>query len=221
MPSSSDPLKRSFGDGDLPDPRESLSLLAEAQAGDTTALEELVSRYYARLRRIVRIQLHGSTVGRHLESVDIVQETFRAALPALGDLRPASAASLLQWLAMIATNRIRDAHDGLHTQKRDIGREEGVRGSGDVAEVEHQAAADLIGPDDEAALIELRELLDEHVAALPPDQRRVVLMRDYCGEEWGRIAAELNRDKGAARQLHQRAWIRLRTALRPRLGSAW
>jgi DNA-directed RNA polymerase specialized sigma24 family protein len=66
-------------------------------------------------------------------------------------------------------------------------------------------------------LAEVREILDEEVAGLPDEQRRVVLLRDYIGEDWDRIAAELDRENGAARQLHQRAWIRLRQALRPKL----
>ena len=95
--------------------------------------------------------------------------------------------------------------------KRDIARED----HGEEA----QAAISSGGtpPGDEALLAEVRELLDEEVSKLPDEQRRVVVLRDYCGEDWDRIAAELDRENGAARQLHQRAWIRLRQALRPRL----
>jgi DNA-directed RNA polymerase specialized sigma24 family protein len=114
-------------------------------------------------------------------------------------------------LALIATNQIRDAHDHVRAGKRDVARE-------DHAE-DAQAAISSGGtrPGDEALLAEVRELLDEEVSRLPDDQRRVVVLRDYCGEDWDRIAVELDRDNGATRQLHQRAWIRLRRALRPRL----
>jgi DNA-directed RNA polymerase specialized sigma24 family protein len=74
-----------------------------------------------------------------------------------------------------------------------------------------------VPPDEKAMLNEVRDLLDEEVARLPDDQRRVVILRDYCGEDWERIAAELDREKAATRQLHQRAWIQLRRALRPKL----
>lgn len=215
-----DLLARSISE-DLPDPRASLDLLAMAQGGDRKALEDLVSRYQIRLRRIVRIQLGGSVVRRHFDSMDIVQNTFRAALPKLGDLQPKSAASLLQWLAIIATNQIRDAHDYLRADKRDVGREARID-AGTSADPSRDAAhsgpaADAPGPAEEAALGEVRELLDDEVSKLPDDQRRVVLLRDYFGEDWQRIAAELGRENGAARQLHQRAWIRLRQALRPKL----
>lgn len=212
--SKHDILARSLSPEDLPDARGSLDLLALAQGGDRSALEELITRYQERLRRIVGIQLGSSRLRRDYDSMDIVQSTLRAALPKIGDLRPQSAAGLLQWLSLIATNQIRDAYARLRTGKRDVDRER--RGDGDDA-VARQVAAGDPPPDERAALLEIRELLDEEVSRLPDDQRRVVLLRDYCGESWDRVSAELERDSGAARQLHQRAWIRLRRALRPRL----
>ncbi len=103
MPSDPDPvplIARSLSQADLPDPAHSLVLLSRAQAGDRDALEDLVRRYQDRIRRIVRIQLGGSTLRRDYDSMDIVQNTFRAALPKIGDLRLRSASGLLQWLWM-------------------------------------------------------------------------------------------------------------------------
>lgn len=210
-----DLLARSVSPQELPDERTSLSLLALAQQGDRRALEELVTRYQSRLRRIVHIQLRGSTVGHYFDSMDIVQDTFRAALPHIEGLQPHSAAGLLSWLANIATNRIRDAHDYLRADKRDVGRESPEASASAEAALHGQAKGR--NPAEEATLREVRELLDEEVSKLSEDQRRVVLLRDYCGEDWDEIAAELERENGAARQLYQRAWIRLRQALRPKL----
>jgi RNA polymerase sigma-70 factor (subfamily 1) len=212
-----DLLARSLSGSELPAPQRSLELLAQAQAGDAQALEDLLSRYQDRLRRIVRIQLGASFLRRQYDSMDIVQSTFQAALPKLQDLQPKSAASLLQWLSIIATNQIRDAHDHQLAQKRDVRRETALAaGSNDSAAGGHLAALGAL-PDEHALLAEVRELLDEEVSHLPDDQRRVVILRDYCGEDWERIAAELGRENGATRQLHQRAWIRLRQVLRPKL----
>lgn len=211
VPPPGDLLARSLAPADLPDPGRSLALLARAQTGDRGALEDLVGRYQDRLRRIVRIQLGSSSLRRQYDSMDIVQSTFAAALPKIGDLHPRSAAGLLAWLALIATNQIRDAHDHVRADKRDIARE-------DHAE-DAQAAISSGGtrPGDAALLAEVRELLDEEVSKLPDEQRRVVVLRDYCGEGWDQISAELDRANGATRQLHQRAWIRLRQALRPKI----
>ncbi|MCC7169544.1 MAG: sigma-70 family RNA polymerase sigma factor [Planctomycetes bacterium] len=212
-----DLLSRSLAPEDLPDPQRSLELLARAQGGDRQALEDLLARYQDRLRRIVRIQL-GAKLRRHCDSMDIVQNTFKAALPKIGDLQPRSAASLLQWLAMIATNQLRDVHDHWTTKKRDAQREVRLDADPNEGELGLDPADPNASPAEHASMREIRELLDDEVAALPDDQRRVVLLRDYCGEEWDHIAAELGRENPhAARQLHQRAWIRLRQALKPKL----
>ncbi|MCE9593870.1 MAG: sigma-70 family RNA polymerase sigma factor [Planctomycetes bacterium] len=212
-----DLLSRSLSPEELPDPQRSLDLLARAQGGDRQALEDLLSRYQDRLRRIVRIQL-GASLRRHCDSMDIVQNTFKAALPKIGDLQPRSAASLLQWLAMIATNQIRDEHDLWTTKKRDAGREVALDVDPGASGEGLQPATPESTPIQRALMREIRDLLDEEVGRLPDDQRRVVLLRDYCGEDWDHIARELGRDNThAVRQLHQRAWIRLRQALKPKL----
>lgn len=216
--SPGDRLSRSLPPDELPDPRGSLDLLAEAQGGDRAALEQLIARYHTRLQRIVRIQLGSSFLRRDYDSLDIVQSTFVAALPRIDELRPQSAAGLLQWLALIATNQIRDAYGRLTTEKRDVGRERRLEAEGPSRAALQPSAAEP-GPQERAQVAEIRELLDEQVARLPVDQRRVVLLRDYNGESWARIALELQREIGAARQLHQRAWIALRRALRPKLES--
>jgi RNA polymerase sigma factor (sigma-70 family) len=201
----------------LPEPRPSLDLLARAQAGDRQALDDLLRRYEERIRRIVRIQLGDSTLRRNCDSMDIVQSTFCAALPRMQDFHPRNAASLLHWLAVIALNQVRDAHDAQHTLKRDIGREVELDGLTSDEAIEDRSNTGEADPARRASLNEIRELLDSEVTRLPEDQRRVVILRDYCGDDWHSIAHELARTDGAARELHQRAWINLRRALRPKL----
>jgi RNA polymerase sigma-70 factor (ECF subfamily) len=202
---------------ELPSPAVSLALLARAQTGDREALHELLERYQDRLHRIVRIQLGGRRNLRLHDSLDVVQNTFLAALPKINELRPRSPASLLRWLAVIALHEIRDAYDHQHALKRDVGRERSDYDS--ISRMTRLAnlPASEQSPEEQAELAELRELLDEEVVQLPEDQKRVVLLRDYYGEAWTPIAEELRRDEAAARQLHQRAWIRLRGALRSKL----
>jgi RNA polymerase sigma factor (sigma-70 family) len=214
---SDDLVSRSLSHGELPDPRHSLELLALAQNGDRRALEDLVSRYQDRIRRIVRIQLGASDLRRQYDSMDIVQSTFKAALPKIGDLQPRSAAGLLQWLALIATNKIRDAHDRQRAAKRNVALEVPIQDDTLASDRHPNLAVGGTAPDEQALLQEVRDLLDDEVGRLPDDQRRVVILRDYCGDDWEHIAAELDRGHGATRQLHQRAWISLRRALRPKL----
>jgi len=62
----------------------SLDLVLRAQQGDTDALNRLFERYYGRVQRIVRLRL-GSRLREKVESGDILQETFIAAVRSLED----------------------------------------------------------------------------------------------------------------------------------------
>lgn len=197
-----------------------MELLADAQAGDQQALESLISRYQDRIRRIVRIQLNSSVIRRDFDSMDIVQNTFQVALPRLGEFHPKSAGSLLHWLSAISTNQILDAYSKMRAAKRDVGRRINIGNATPSQDAEFLEMAQTGGVEEDAQYSEVKELLDEAVAKLPEDQRRVVILRDYCGQEWKEIADQLQRETGAARQLHQRAWIKLRRSLRP-LIEAW
>ena len=208
-----DPIVQSLA-GDLPPEGESMALLARARTGDDEALQQLLARYQERLRRIVRIQLGSTALGNAHESMDFVQNTFLAALPQIRELQPRSPAGLLQWLSLIALNEIRDAWKHRHAARRDARRE------ADLASNEDQLiASDRKAPDPGCVveLAEIREMLDDAVGRLPEDQRQVVLLRDYYGESWERVAEQMRRDRGAARSLHQRAWVQLRSYLRPLL----
>lgn len=214
-----DSLERS-SPGPLPpfDGSRSVDLLAQAQAGDDGALNELIERYHERLLRIVRIRLGSSGGGlrRFLESADVVQETWRAALRGLQDLRVSGDADLLNWLARVATNEVRDLLDRVRAQRRSLERERLLDSASRAA-----PADSAPGPSEDAARTEIREILDEAIAALSEDYREVVLLRDYCGADWETITAHLGRPTvHATQQLHQRAWIQVRRHAGPRLRDA-
>lgn len=193
----------------------SVDLLARAQAGDSAALEAFVTRYQERLLRIVRIRLgpSGSGLRRYLESTDVVQETWQAALAALGDLQVRGNAELLGWFARIASNEIRDLLDRVQAQRRALDRERPLSEAGSGARTESSG-----DPAHQAERTEIREILDEAIAGLPEDYREVIVLRDYCGADWASIAPRVGRDGvHAAQQLHQRAWMRVRRSAAARL----
>ncbi len=206
-----DPLSRTLT-GDLPSLGESMALLTRARQGDDEALQHLLVRYQERLRRIVRIQLGSSAFGRAQDSMDLVQNTFLAALPQIRELQPRSQAGLLQWLSLIALNQVRDAWKHQHAGRRDVRREEALPSQADAIAAGESHTVD---PGRAVELAEIRDLLDDAVGELPDDQREVVLLRDYYGESWERIAEQMRRERGAARSLHHRAWVQLRSRLRP------
>jgi RNA polymerase sigma-70 factor, ECF subfamily len=73
------------------------ALLLRAQAGDSTALEELIVRHDGSLRYFVRRLVNDSTAAD-----DIVQEVWLAALRQMKDIR--SGAALRVWLKRVARN---------------------------------------------------------------------------------------------------------------------
>src|SRR6185436_18440399 len=94
-----------------------LDLLRRAQQGERPALERLLERYYERVRRIVRLRL-GPSLRRRLESGDILQETFLAAVRNFARFELRDEGSFINWLAVLAENQIRDAADHHGAQKR-------------------------------------------------------------------------------------------------------
>ena len=198
---------------------DTVALLGRARDGDRLAANELFDRYQERIRRIVRVRL-GPNLRRWAESGDLVQDTCRAAFQGIGTLRFDSEFDFLDWLARIASQRIRDFADHVQAQKRDLGRARALEA---FEPEESQADASPVdsrsGPWEQAARSEVRELLDEVVGGLSDSYREAILLRDYHGAEWPDVARALATPTiHAAQQLHQRAWIKVRLAIGPRLG---
>jgi len=217
-----DPLLASVAGDELPDLTESMVLLRQAQDGNEVALDELFRRYQSRLARIVRIRM-SAKLRRCVETVDVVQDTYRAALKRIDDLELRSTASIMQWLAKIAENQMLDTHRRFYGQKRDKGREvrlgEGARDDGSST-----TGRGVVPPSDQATpaelaeTAELRRLVDDAVAELPDDYREVIMLRTYYGGSWDWVAEQIGRPGGdAARQLHRRARMRLSRLLMDRM----
>jgi RNA polymerase sigma-70 factor (ECF subfamily) len=60
-------------------PDDFAALIARAQAGDPTALAELVRRYESRVRLVARVLL-GKALQPYLDSMDLVQSVHRSLL---------------------------------------------------------------------------------------------------------------------------------------------
>ena len=97
-------------------------LVALAQEGDHSALDQLCRVYGERVQRMVRFRM-GRELRSKLESMDLVQDAFVAAVKGLGDFEYRNEGDFLRWMSKIAENRIRDTLKRLHADKRDIRRE--------------------------------------------------------------------------------------------------
>ena len=195
----------------------SLDLVRRAQGGDLTALSDLFGRYYERLRMIVRLRL-GQGLRSQLESADILQETFIAAVCAFDRFEVRRESSLLRWLARIAENQIRCAADYHSAGKRDRQRAVPLpspREMLDSGEIVFQPSTDLPAPLETLVLAEERETVEACLEELSPEHRDVILMRDYVGGRWDEVAEWLSAPSpDAARMLHARAITELSRLVR-------
>jgi RNA polymerase sigma-70 factor, ECF subfamily len=145
------------------------ALVRAAQRGSSEAFAELFRRHWPRAHRAAWLVVHDATAAE-----DVAQEAFLAAVRSLDRFnrgRPFG-----PWLHRIVVNRAID-----YARARELRRE--VAG----ASVEAAAPLDRTAPADDilAAL-----------AALPPDQRAVIVMRHLLGFTPGEIARALGLPRG-------------------------
>jgi RNA polymerase sigma factor (sigma-70 family) len=193
-------------------------LVERLRGGDASALDELLARYYDRVRRIARIRM-GPRLRRLTESDDLVQNTFAIAFDKIGKVELRDHSSIIQYLSRVLENQIRDAVEYFEAQKRDR--------SGEVSLATAESAGGAPEPADtgpfppeQAASRELKELYDECVQSLSADQREVILLREYASASWAEITAVLGRPtEHATQELYGRAQIKLAGCLRRRIGA--
>lgn len=170
--------------------------LRRAQRGDEPAWRTLIERYQTPVHDVIWRLLAGRQ--RHRVE-DLVQETFVRVLRALPAFDPAGPASLATWMLTIATRL------ALNELRRP----------------EHAALTDEpAAPGDRAdAGAERRRLaaaIQAGVAALPPAQRAVFVLREYHDLDYTEIADVLDLDLGTVKSRLSRA----RGALRAHLEAA-
>lgn len=206
-----------------PDVTVSLDLVRQAQEGQNAALNRLFERYYDRVRRVVRLRL-----GRHLraslDSADILQETFIAAVRCFDRFEMRDEASLINWLSKLAERQIMAAADYHNARKRDRRREVGlptIPGSGSHSGFAAQLADDATQPLEGLAEGEQLQIVEECIEELDQEHRELVILRNYVGASWETVAEQTGRPSAAAaRMMHARALIELSKLVRARGGAS-
>ncbi|MHC4242646.1 MAG: RNA polymerase sigma factor, partial [Planctomycetota bacterium] len=83
--------------------RKTQQLVALAQGGDNSALDRLCKVYSERVQRIVRFRM-GTELRGKLESMDLVQDAFVAAVKDLDNFEYRDEGDFLRWMSKIAEN---------------------------------------------------------------------------------------------------------------------
>jgi RNA polymerase sigma-70 factor (ECF subfamily) len=202
------PFGRSAGeplrdDADAPEVRA-------AAAGDEAAFETLVLRHQ---RSLFNLALR--LLGDRADAEDAVQEAFLRAYRALPRFR--GDALFRTWLTGIAINVCRTRLAGAEARRRRVTsslvQRDPATGEEKALPVPDQAP----NPEAKARAGETRAALERALAALTPEHREVILLREVNGLEYEELAAVLGCALGTVKSRIARA----RGALRQALEGVW
>jgi RNA polymerase sigma-70 factor (ECF subfamily) len=174
-------------------------------AGDTSAFERLLELHGEWLRRHVRARL-GPALKSKLESMDVVQDTLLEFLKSGPRFVIDDADKFRGLMARVIENRIRDRRDWFTAQCRAMGREE--RRSASIADLTY-AGRSQSRPDAVAERNEWETLVRLALLLLEPDDRDVVVMRQWEELQFEEIGVRLGIEPDAARMRFNRALPRL------------
>lgn len=193
-----------IGMADPPD-RSTISLVSQIRAGDRRALDELFGRYLSRIENVVRSRLGPELRSR--ESVeDIVQEAYLEALRSFDRFTPRAPQSFYRWLCKIVEHKIIDAHRRhFGAARRDARREVPLDQLGSPAAIGTGAER----PSQILLRYEAAAQVRDALTALPPDQRRVIELRQFEMLTSAQVGKQMNRSAEAVRALLVRALKRL------------
>ncbi|HEX9049152.1 MAG TPA: sigma-70 family RNA polymerase sigma factor [Anaeromyxobacter sp.] len=201
-------------DGDAAEPGDP-ELLRRVRAGDPAAFAGLVRRHGGGLLRLARLFVRDGAAAE-----DVVQETWMAVLEGLGGFE--GRASFKTWLYRILANRarsraVKEGRSVPFSALQEPGDDGGALDPGrfDAAGRWRDPPAGWTDetPERLALEAETRAAMEAAVAALPPAQRAVLVLRDEDGLETDEICNLLGLTVTNQRVLLHRARTRVRQAL--------
>lgn len=167
--------------------------LARARRGERAALALVVEHHGRQVYALVGRMM----AGRPQLVDDLAQETLVKVIQGLPRFDPAGPAKLSTWILTIAT---RTCLDALRRRRLEP-----------IAEALELAAGD--NPERQTAQRRLAQRAQDAVAALPPDQRAVLVLRAYHDLDYPEIAAALGIEEGTVKSRLGRARIALKQQL--------
>jgi RNA polymerase sigma-70 factor (ECF subfamily) len=181
---------------DLLRSQPSLVLLERMQAGDRSARDELVQRYWPRLERWAQGRLPMGARDLY-DTADIVQDTLIAALNRLPEFVPQHDGALQAYFRVALRNRIRSL------AKRALKR-------GERVDMESAVAAAGPSPLEEAIGQEALACYERALERLRPDDQEVIVLRIELDLPYDEVARQLGKPSlVAARKAVSRALYRL------------
>jgi RNA polymerase sigma factor (sigma-70 family) len=174
---------------------DDFELIRHFQEGKRWAFDALMKRHEKRVYRLIL-----GIVGDQESAADIVQETFIRAFGSLDRFQ--FRASFSTWVHRIAVNLC------LSKLRRDR-----LNPLQSLSELSNLLTSTFSRPGQDLATRELGQQIEEAVAALPPKQRAIFVMRQGEDLSYTEIAKVMGRSEGAIRASYFQAVRKLRRSL--------
>ena len=194
----------------MSDPVEEARWVEAARKGDREAFWKLVERHGPMVHRLLLRLL-----GNRERAEDLFSETFLRAADKIEEFR--GEAKFSTWLVQIALNRARNELKRAQRRKT-ISWDEAIPQEAHRHGEGAPSLAEWANPHDALEQKELRRLLDEALASLPPKYRIVFTLRDIEGLSTQETAAALGLSETAVKSRTVRARLALRKYLAPYFG---
>lgn len=199
------------------EPQPTLVLLDRVRRGDGTAINGLLARHRAAIRRMID-QRMDRVVQRRVDASDIVQDVMIEANRRLGDYLANPTMPFRLWLRHMARDRLIDAHRRHRVAaNRSLDREVSLAAptsqDHSQADVVGQLADRELTPAAAATWHELERRFAAAVEQLDEDDRKIVLLRHFEHLSTAEAAEVLGMSKPATGMRYLRAMRRLRVLL--------
>jgi RNA polymerase sigma-70 factor (ECF subfamily) len=192
-------------------------LLAQAAAGNATALNQLFSRYRKRLKQMVHLRLNRRLQGR-IDDSDILQEAYLEAAKRLPEYLANRPLPFFLWLRYLTGEKLIDAHRRhLGAKMRDAAQEVSLHRGPMPAASSASLAAQLLGrltsPSQAAIKAETRLRVQEILNKMDPFDREVLALRHFEQLTNAEVAQTLGLNESTASSRYLRALKRLKDEL--------
>jgi len=193
---------------------DSYELIERAQAGDSTALTELLEACRHYLRLLARVQIHRRLQAK-VDASDLVQETLMEAHRDFTQFRGVSEGELVAWLRRILACKSANLIRHYGTEMRDIDIERRVQWDLDQssAALEIAFAESVETPSERLAGRERSVLIADAIEELPEHYRDVLVLRHFEGLSFPDVAKRMGRTLDSVKNIWVRALARLRRNL--------
>lgn len=202
--------------------------IAALRAGDEEAFSAMVNQHHSALLRLARSIVHDTAVAE-----EVVQETWLGLLEGLGRFEGRS--SLKTWLYTILVNRARTRvqREARYVPFSSFG-DSSDTGADTPVELAHfldsvhpatpgawslPSGSRSESPEKSLLSRELRQRLEDAIAALPPTQRKVITLRDVLGWTSEEVCNTLGISETNGRVLLHRGRTQVRSAIDRYLGA--